>query len=118
MSKEPRRITREKRTVSAMVALYCRDHHGTGEGLCEECEALREYALCRLDKCPFGPRKTACATCPVHCYKPQMRTRVQEVMRYAGPRMLRRHPWLAIRHLLDGMRKSPRPKRADGGQQG
>jgi hypothetical protein len=38
-----------------------------------------------------------------------MRERVRAVMRYAGPRMLLRHPILAVLHLLDGMR--PPPKR-------
>jgi hypothetical protein len=34
-----------------------------------------------------------------------MRERVREVMRYAGPRMLLHHPWLAICHLVDGIAK-------------
>ncbi|MDI9444206.1 MAG: nitrous oxide-stimulated promoter family protein [Planctomycetota bacterium] len=38
-----------------------------------------------------------------------MRQRVKEVMQYAGPRMLLRHPVLAVRHLLDNRRK-PAPK--------
>jgi hypothetical protein len=42
-----------------------------------------------------------------------MRQKVRQVMRYAGPRMLLRHPVLAIRHLLDGKRPTPTlPKRA------
>ena len=32
---------------------------------------------------------------------------MKQVMRYAGPRMLWRHPILAIRHLLDGQRPLP-----------
>jgi len=32
---------------------------------------------------------------------------VSQVMRYAGPRMLLRHPLLAVRHLLDERRKPP-----------
>jgi hypothetical protein len=28
-------------------------------------------------------------------------------MRHAGPRMLTRHPWLAIAHLVDGRRPVP-----------
>jgi hypothetical protein len=28
-------------------------------------------------------------------------------MRYAGPRMLLRHPWLGITHLVDGRRAAP-----------
>jgi Nitrous oxide-stimulated promoter len=101
----PARIAREKRTVAAMVAIYCRGRHGCGRGpLCETCHELLDYAHCRLDRCPFGARKTACVDCPIHCYKPAMRERVKEVMRYAGPRMLLRHPILAVFHLLDGRR--------------
>jgi len=37
-----------------------------------------------------------------------MRERVRDVMRWAGPRMLWRHPWLAITHVLDGRRPAPR----------
>ncbi|MDD4270280.1 MAG: nitrous oxide-stimulated promoter family protein [Pirellulaceae bacterium] len=109
MSADPPRIAREKRTVQAMVRLYCRDHHGSGGTPCAECSELLDYATCRLDRCPFGPQKTTCANCPIHCYKPQMRQRVKEVMQYAGPRMLLRHPVLAVRHLLDNRRK-PAPK--------
>ncbi|NIP33651.1 MAG: hypothetical protein GWN18_01835, partial [Thermoplasmata archaeon] len=36
-----------------------------------------------------------------------MRERVREVMRYSGPRMLLRHPYLAIAHLRDGRRRPP-----------
>jgi len=31
-------------------------------------------------------------------------------MRASGPRMLFRHPLLAIRHLLDGLREKPLPR--------
>jgi hypothetical protein len=58
--------------------------------------------MSRLDRCPFGEDKPTCATCPIHCYKPQVRDRIREVMRFAGPRMLWHHPILAIRHVLDG----------------
>jgi len=36
-----------------------------------------------------------------------MRERIRSVMRYAGPRMMYRHPLLAFHHLIDGMRKAP-----------
>ena len=35
-----------------------------------------------------------------HCYKPEMRERIRQVMRYSGPRMITKHPVAAIRHLL------------------
>jgi hypothetical protein len=88
-----------------MIYLYCRDLHGVRDELCPECRELLEYAWARLDHCRFQADKPACGRCPVHCYKPGMRTKVAAVMRYSGPRMLRRHPLLALRHVLDGFRR-------------
>ena len=103
--REPARIAREKRTIEAMVQIYCRAHHGTGGVLCAECQSLYDYAVCRLDRCPYGSAKTTCVRCPTHCYKPAMRASVKEVMRYAGPRLLFRRPILALLHMLDARRK-------------
>ncbi|GAB4311425.1 MAG: nitrous oxide-stimulated promoter family protein [Candidatus Sumerlaeia bacterium] len=105
------RIAREKRTVAAMMRLYCRVHRHArppGQNLCPDCAALLEYSHRRLDACVYGDAKPTCAQCPVHCYKPAMRERMREMMRFAGPRMVWRHPWLALRHLLDE-RLSPSP---------
>lgn len=67
---------------------------------------------------PAGPRpaKPTCANCPIHCYKRDMRGAIREVMRYAGPVMLLRHPVLAIAHLVDGRRPAPEwPRRKPRG---
>lgn len=103
------RLGRERRTLEAMLAIYCRDEHESTRGsLCAECERLRSYAQQRLALCPFGPQKPTCVNCPVHCYRPEPRERVREVMRHAGPRMLLRHPVLAALHLLlDSRREAP-----------
>ena len=93
-----------------MIALYCRDVHGTAGGLCADCEGLRHYAEERLRLCPFGPEKPTCLNCRVHCYKPASRDEVRTVMRHSGPRMLLRHPWLTIVHQLDGFRKVSHPR--------
>jgi len=93
-----------------MVAIYCRAHHRPAQGLCNACEELLGYAICRLDRCPFGADKSTCAQCPIHCYKPAMRAQVKTVMRYAGPRMLLRHPLLAIRHMLDSRKRTGKPE--------
>ncbi|MFA5183020.1 MAG: nitrous oxide-stimulated promoter family protein [Syntrophales bacterium] len=103
-----RRIDRETETIRKMIGIYCRDHHPNND-LCPDCRQLLEYAEKRTNSCPFGKDKPVCADCPVHCYKPEMRKRIREVMRYAGPRMICRHPLLAIRHLLDKrLKKAPR----------
>jgi len=110
---ESRRIGREKKTVSIMIEMYCRDRHdGRAEsGLCERCRQLHDYAMQRIEKCPLCLTKPTCANCPVHCYKKDMRERIRTIMRYAGPRMIRRHPILAVLHVLDGRRTVERPVR-------
>nr|WP_321468702.1 nitrous oxide-stimulated promoter family protein [uncultured Desulfobulbus sp.] len=100
-----RRIRREARTVETMIRRYCRDHHHHASDLCRECEQLLSYARKRLMHCPFQEGKTTCGKCPVHCYAPSQRTRIREVMRSAGPRMAFSNPFLALMHLLDGLRK-------------
>ena len=102
-----KRLTREWRTIAAMVRCYCRDHHTASTTLCAECQGLLDYAAVRLERCRFGIEKPVCAKCPVHCYQRARREQVRAVMRYAGPRMLWQHPILSLRHWLDGCHRAP-----------
>ncbi len=112
------RLRREQRTVQVMVSMYCRGHHKLaarsssvttigGARLCPDCAALLDYAGSRIDACRFGEQKPTCARCPVHCFRTADREAIRTVMRYAGPRMVLRHPYLAVRHLLE-RQHSPR----------
>ena len=91
---------KEKEVVTLMIRLYCRKKHGTKTGLCTECADLAEYACDRSDHCPFMENKTFCSNCKVHCYKPDMREKIREVMRFSGPRMMLYHPVMAVQHLV------------------
>jgi len=101
------RLARELATLAAMFAINCRELHGERVGLCGDCAALLVYATRRLDRCVFGDNKPTCAKCTVHCYSAEKREEVRAVMRYAGPRMMWRHPVLSVRHVLDGRRPAP-----------
>jgi hypothetical protein len=110
------RIRRELKTVGAMLQIYCSDRHNTKLGDCPHCAKLLLYATKRLEQCPFGEEKATCASCTVHCYKPELREHIRVVMRFAGPRMLLRHPILAMHHMFDSRREPPLlPKRAGRG---
>ena len=95
----------EKQMVGCMIALYCKKKHGGGKTLCPQCQALYEYACQRCDHCRFMETKTFCSNCKVHCYKPEMRREIQQVMRFAGPWMLLYHPVLALRHLRESLKE-------------
>ncbi|MDF2154532.1 nitrous oxide-stimulated promoter family protein [Vibrio sp. CAU 1672] len=106
------KLATEFKTVKAMVEIYCRDHHDT-KTLCADCRELLDYAELRLDRCPYGEAKPTCNQCPIHCYKPQPKEQMRLVMRYAGPRMLLKHPILAIWHLVHEKRKVPEKPQAN-----
>jgi hypothetical protein len=113
------RLRREYRTMACMVEIWCTDHHGAAApdaGPCEACRTFLAYAARRLEKCPYGEAKPTCAKCPIHCYKRAQRQQAREIMRYAGPRMTFRHPWLALRHLVDKLRKVEHPMTARRGK--
>lgn len=99
---------REKQVVSLMIKLYCKKKHHTKDGLCEACSNLDSYAKLRSDKCPFMETKTFCSNCKIHCYKPEMREKIREVMRFSGPRMLLYHPVLAVRHVIESKKERKR----------
>ena len=101
---------REKQVVGEMIGLYCRAHHGTSRktGLCPDCADLLDYAQSRSEHCPFMETKTFCVNCRVHCYKPQMREKIRQVMRWSGPRMIFHHPIMALHHVISVKQEAKR----------
>ena len=111
MRTRTKRLARERLTMAKMIGIYCSAHHDrSGDVVCAACREFLDYAEVRLEKCPYGDDKPTCANCPIHCYKPARKEQARKIMRFAGPRMLLRHPVLAIRHQLDGFRKVGHPR--------
>lgn len=110
MDKIEKKRQKEQYVVEEMIRLYCHKNHVKdnrhGEQLCPTCQKLAEYAKQRSQNCPFMEEKTFCANCKVHCYAPQMREQIRQVMRFSGPRMLFYHPILAIWHLICSKREA------------
>lgn len=98
--KELKAWAKEKKLIPVMIKKYCHGKHETKGEICEECKKLTEYALFRLEKCPFKVNKKFCSFCKVHCYKPDMRERIKDVMKWAGPRMIFTHPVFAMGHVF------------------
>lgn len=102
-----KRLQRELTTITAMAKIYCQAKHKTRLNLCVECTEVMEYAQARLGTCPFGDDKPTCVNCTVHCFSHKRREQVRQIMRYAGPRMLWRHPVLTLFHFHDKRRQAP-----------
>lgn len=104
-----RKRKRDMRTVSVMVGVYCAGNHKNrerphtsyaGEPLCAECAEIDAYANLRTRDCVRMEEKTTCDRCEIHCYTHAQLEKIREVMRYAGPRMMLRHPLAALQHLI------------------
>jgi len=89
-----------------MLQIYCQAHHNTSKELCAQCDALKEYAVKKLDNCVFGKDKPACSKCKVHCYDSDKRDLIVKVMRFSGPKMFKKHPFLAINHIIKILKKT------------
>lgn len=104
MKNSHKRLIREKKTIGKMVKMYCSSMHNSKENLCGECQELLNYAFLKIDKCVFGIEKPACSECKVHCYAKTDREKVRNIMRFAGPKMIFKHPYLGIMHFVDKYR--------------
>ena len=67
---------------------YC-SREGVAKTICLECAELLEHGMKKRAACPLDPKPT-CKSCHVHCYTPEQRQKVREIMAYSGRRMILR----------------------------
>lgn len=94
-----KKIEREKVIVREMIKMYAQSKTGEKE-LKGHYKDLADYCELRLENCHWGEKKPVCKVCPIHCYGKEKRAEIRKVMRWAGPRMLLRHPILTLKHYL------------------
>lgn len=85
MKNREKRIQTDAKILRQFIKIYCKKHHqgGGSGGTCEECRKLLEYALKRDQNCKLDP-KPKCKDCKIHCYKPEMRQKIKEIMKFSG----------------------------------
>lgn len=114
---EKKRFRRDTKTLYAMAQIYCSAHHKDDDrardeqGLCPDCAQAIAYSIERTRACP-REHQGNCEDCPIHCYKPEQRQAIREIMAYAGPRMLTRHPVLTYFYLKKKLARKREAKRA------
>jgi hypothetical protein len=96
------------RVLSDFISIFCRENHqaeakdafpikdaglrkilgGKDLVLCNDCRKLLNHSIAKLLLCPYDP-KPKCKKCETHCYAPHYRERIQEVMRFSGPYLIK-----------------------------
>jgi hypothetical protein len=112
-------MRKELKTLAEFIGLYCGKKHAqalrtpvinsspcdvreiAGEDLelCPDCRKLLAHAFLKRSRCRMDP-KPSCKHCPIHCYHPAYRAKIQEVMRFSGPRLLLGGRISYLLHLL------------------
>lgn len=107
------------RVLSEFIAVYCREQHKAEDSkvfsinddklksvlgnkeivLCGDCSKLLHHGIAKLLLCPYDP-KPACRKCETHCYAPDYRERIREVMRFSGPYLMKRGRLDLLLHYL------------------
>ena len=91
------------RVLANFISIFCRENHRMEAKntfhvkddklchtlgnkklpLCPGCSELLNHSIAKLLLCPYDP-KPMCKKCPTHCYAPDYRERIREVMRFSG----------------------------------
>jgi len=102
------KIDKDTRILAQFIEVYCEKKHPgldkapweSADGysvsienasplLCQDCADLLDYSANRRGLCPLDPKPT-CKNCEIHCYAPENRAKIREVMRFSGMHMIKR----------------------------
>jgi len=99
-------VDKDNRILAEFIKIYCSHRHKDAPRepwvnrggfevdlgveppeLCADCSDLLSYSVARRNHCPQDPKPT-CKNCEIHCYAPEYRSRIREVMRFSGKRLI------------------------------
>jgi hypothetical protein len=89
-------VEKDIQVLREFIQIYCDTEHKDraktkkdGVNLCDECRETLQYAKWRREVCPQNPKPT-CKNCKIHCYKPEQRAKIKEIMRHSGMTLIKR----------------------------
>jgi hypothetical protein len=98
---------RDLKVLLQFTSVYCQQKHDDNRAViitdeselqrlplqkypvCIKCRDFLLYAFERRLRCPLEDRPV-CKHCPVHCYAPEQREKVREIMRFSGQYLIKR----------------------------
>ena len=100
------KVDEDIKVLRQFIQIYCdtkhKDRAKTNEDdiiLCEECHDTLRYSSLRREYCPQNPKPT-CKNCEIHCYKPEYRQRIKDIMRHSGMILIKRGRFDLIFHYF------------------
>jgi len=89
-------VGKDSKVLEQFIQIYCENKHieaikseKSGVHLCHECHETLEYSKVRRKLCPLDP-KPPCKNCEIHCYRPDQRQKIRDIMRHSGMHLIKR----------------------------
>lgn len=95
-------IKKDLQVIARFTEVWCGGHQHTGRqpvvlpgggrsfALCPTCAEFVAYAVNKRLNCPLKADKPRCKRCRIHCYAPQQREMVRQIMAWSGRQMILR----------------------------
>ena len=118
MGAKEENIDKDTRILAQFIEVYCENKHPGRDKipwvptdgysgsidkmsplLCQDCADLLNYSADRRRLCPLDPKPT-CKKCEIHCYAPENRAKIREVMRFSGMQLIKRGRFDMIFHFF------------------
>lgn len=83
-------VEKDIKVLEEFIQVFCDTKHRDRvktSNICYECRETLTYATHRREICPLDP-KPSCKNCEIHCYEPELRQRIREIMRHSGMHMI------------------------------
>jgi hypothetical protein len=88
------------------IQIFCDTKHidrtkkyENGVSLCKACHETLNYSTWRREICSLDPKPT-CKNCKIHCYLPEQRERIKDIMRHSGKALIKRGRLDLLLHYL------------------
>ena len=89
-------VGKDIKILEQFIQIYCDTKHREAEKseknglkLCPECHETMDYSRTQRELCPLDPKPT-CKNCETHCYKPDQRKKIKDIMRHSGMHLIKR----------------------------
>ncbi|MFH1179497.1 MAG: nitrous oxide-stimulated promoter family protein [Candidatus Bathyarchaeota archaeon] len=90
------KVDKDIQVLRDFIQIYCETKHKdlekideNGIKLCVECHETLRYSTWRREVCPQDPKPT-CKNCEIHCYLPDQRAKIKNIMRHSGMLLIKR----------------------------
>ncbi len=99
-------VGKDLNVLEQFIQIYCDTKHKKvdksdkdGSNLCPECHETMNYSRIQRELCPLDP-KPSCKNCDIHCYKPDQRQKIRDIMRHSGMYLIKRGRIDMLLHYL------------------